>query len=248
MTSTSSLTDGPCAGAAAAPNTPVIIKDPLRLDTASEVYCYLRGRWNLKKTIDYKVGGMAGSWEGVATFSPKQQQLNAHDAQGHVAAAAPASEAIHNQSREPSTGGLNHEEGDESRVLRYLERGVFKINGEGKGFEAGQRLVYDCGNTQGPVRVHFVDDPNKPDALRFFHELDFRTAPSLPVEPAKVDGAGAGVSDLLGEQGLERCPWVGGETNPVSTRKPRAEFEHLCVRDMYRGDVEVLGPDKFRMR
>lgn len=248
MMPASSLTDGPCAGEAAAPNTSAIVKDPLRLDTSYEVYHYLRGRWNLKKTIDYKVGGMAGTWEGVAVFSPKQQQLHADDVQGHVATAAPKSEAISNQNREPSTGGLDHGEGDESRVLRYLERGVFKINGEGRGIDAGQRLVYDCGNTEGPVRVHFVDDPNKPDVLRFFHELDFRSVPSLSVEPTKVDGACTGVSDLLGGQGLERCPRVGEEANPVSSRNLRAEFEHLCVRDMYRGDVEVLGPDEFRTR
>lgn len=248
MMPTSSLTDGPCAGAASAPNTSVIVNDPLRLDTSLEVYHYLRGRWNLKKTIDYKVGGMAGTWEGVAVFSPKQQQLHADNAQGHVATAGPESEASSNQNREPSTDGLDHEEGDESRILRYLERGVFKINGEGKGMDAGQRLVYDCGITEGPVRVHFVDDPNKPDALRFFHELDFRTVPCLPVEPTKADGVCAGVSGLLGGEGLERCPQDGEEANPISSRNPRAEFEHLCVRDMYRGDVEVLGPYEFRTR
>ncbi|CAM9941564.1 unnamed protein product [Ectocarpus fasciculatus] len=195
----------------------------LGLDTPAGVYRYLRGRWGLEKTIDYKAGGMAGTWRGVATFSPKQQQ------------ACDGSNASKEQGEQNHGGdGQDKVDHDSLLFLRYREQGTFRVNGEGAGFEAGQRLVYDC---SGPVvRVHFVDDPKKPDALRFFHELDFQTA--RPCET--IAGAGTG-----GESsGTGVAAAAGASFAPPPP--PRAEFEHLCVRDMYRGKVEVVGPNEFK--
>ncbi|CAN0006469.1 unnamed protein product [Laminaria digitata] len=220
----------------------------LDLDTAADVYRYLRGHWELEKSIDYKVGGMAGSWRGVASFSPplplppppqqqqqqqqqqqeqqRQQQQQQHQQQ-HEAAAAAAAAAV---------AAADGEQIDPSLLLRYLEQGTFRINGLGAGFEAGQRLVYDCGNSSGRVRVHFVDDPKQPDALRFFHELDFRR----PGTDTAAAAAAAGCSSGGGGKAAAAVD--------IGTRRPRAEFEHLCVRDMYRGQVEVVGPDEFKTR
>ncbi|CAM9793422.1 unnamed protein product [Ectocarpus sp. 6 AP-2014] len=191
----------------------------LGLDTPAGVYRYLRGRWGLEKIIDYKAGGMAGTWRGVATFSPKQQQ---------------ACDGSNTKEGEQNHDGDGQDEMDHNSLLflRYREQGTFRVNGEGAGFEAGQRLVYDC---SGPVvRVHFVDDPKKPDALRFFHELDFQTA--SPYETTAEAGTG-------GEAGGTGVAAAGASFAPPP---PRAEFEHLCVRDMYRGKVEVVGPNEFK--
>ncbi|CAM9445134.1 unnamed protein product [Ascophyllum nodosum] len=254
MSVPSSTTARACANNARVPATSGVGPrvDRLGLETAAEVYRYLRGRWDLKKSIDYKVGGMAGTWEGVASFSPQQQQSNG-------AAAAPETDAVLDQlerdtkqSQSYSGGDSHRERPDESRVLRYLERGVFKINGVGEGFQAGQRLVYDCGNPSGPVRVYFVDDPQKPNALRFFHELDFRTTPGISTASAPGATFGGGRDGRPGEEeggvrGSGRCHGED-EANPAVSRSARAEFEHLCVRDLYRGEVEVLGKDEFRTR
>ncbi|CAM9906690.1 unnamed protein product [Ectocarpus sp. 12 AP-2014] len=191
----------------------------LGLDTPAGVYRYLRGRWGLEKTIDYKAGGMAGTWRGVATFSPKQQQ--ACDGSN----TSKKGEEKHNCQDKMDHYSL--------LFLRYREQGTFRVNGEGAGFEAGQRLVYDC---SGPVvRVHFVDDPKKPDALRFFHELDFQTARPYETTAGAKTGEEAGGTGVAAAAGASFAP-----------PPPRAEFEHLCVRDMYRGKVEVVGPNEFK--
>lgn len=220
------------------------VRGSVGLETAAEVYRYLRGRWDLEKSIDYKAGGMAGTWQGVATFDPAHpgaSALTTPPAAAAKQATSPGGEggAVQNVSRaSPLEGGgeicarSGRDASPGRLLLRYLERGVFRVNGMGDGFEAGQRLVYDCGDGSGTVRVHFVDDPQKPDALRFFHELDFRS-PS-------TTGAVAGASKAAAA--------VSGEETADYVSRPRAEFEHLCIRDMYRGQVEVVGPDEFRTR
>ncbi|CAM9302704.1 unnamed protein product, partial [Hapterophycus canaliculatus] len=199
--------------------------DALPLDTAAGVYRYLRGRWDLEKTIDYKAGGMAGTWQGVATFSPQQKSLESSNESAAPQEETDTKDGIHSSS-----------DSADLLLLRYLEQGTFRVNGKGAGFEAGQRLVYDCSGHV--VRVHFVDDPKKPDSLRFFHQLDFRTASEPSVDTTATAGAGGGAET----SGKASMP---GEKKSAS---PRAEFEHLCVRDMYRGQVEVVGPNEFKTR
>ncbi|CAM9658762.1 unnamed protein product [Scytosiphon promiscuus] len=199
--------------------------DTLRLDTAAQVYQYLRGRWRLEKTIDYKAGGMAGTWQGEATFSP---QDGSRDEENDTTAPRGKGDSQDTSHSSNESAAL--------LLLRYLEQGTFRVNGKGAGFEAGQRLVYDCSGQV--VRVHFVDDPKKPDSLRFFHELDFRSAddPSSDGTAAKTAGEDVEVSGKV----------VTSAEKVFAS--PRAEFEHLCVRDMYRGQVEVVGPNEFRTR
>lgn len=213
----------------------------LGLDTPSGVYRYLRGRWGLEKTIDYKAGGMAGTWRGVATFSPKQRQAcdgsNTSKGEGEQQQACDGSNNASKEEEEHNHGGDGQDKMDHDSplFLHYREQGTFRVNGEGAGFEAGQRLVYDC---SGPVvRVHFVDDPKKPDVLRFFHELDFQTA--SPYETTARAGTGGEAS------GTGVAAAAGASFAPPPSR---AEFEHLCVRDMYRGKVEVVGPNEFKTR
>lgn len=198
--------------------------DALRLDTAAGVYRYLRGRWDLEKTIDYKAGGMAGTWQGVASFSPQEGCENSKDTP------APQEESAN------SDGSHSSRDSAALLLLRYLEQGTFRVNGKGDGFEAGQRLVYDCSGQV--VRVHFVDDPKKPESLRFFHELDFRSSREPSADETATAHAG---------EGAEVCGKVATSRDKISV-SPRAEFEHLCVRDMYRGQVEVVGPNEFRTR
>lgn len=207
-------------------------EDAVTLDSAAAVYRYLCGRWELEKSIDYKVGGMAGSWVGVASFSPREHSSNSNT---NANTGEGTEEESDTRASEESSGE------DCSGFLRYLEQGIFRINGKGAGFQAGQRLVYDCGNEDGRVRVHFVDDPKQPDALRFFHELDFRR----PSTAAATTAHSRGIGDTETKKGAA-CS--GSGEAPAAARHPRAEFEHLCVRDMYRGQVEVVGPDEFRTR
>ena len=234
---TPNRTDGEQARAAA----------DLDLANAADVYRYLRGDWKLEKSIDYKVGGMAGSWRGVASFSPP-----------HPLPPLPQQQQQEEPAADAAAGDNDDETMDPSLLLRYLEQGVFRINGTGAGFEAGQRLVYDCGNSSGRVRVHFVDDPEQPNKLRFFHELDFRrpgtdlaAAATTSTATAAATAGAPGGSEFQGEG--EGCPSYGGGKAAaaavgIDMRRPRAEFEHLCVRDMYRGQVEVVGPDEFKTR
>ena len=266
----------------------------LDLDTAAGVYRYLRGHWQLEKSINYKVGGMAGSWRGVASFSPPlplpslplpppppppqqqqqqqrqhgQRQQQQHHQQQHEAGTGNPStsertaEGENNAAPEEQTAGvagacaaLSSDDGeimeDPSLLLRYLEQGTFRINGLGAGFEAGQRLVYDCGNSSGRVRVHFVDDPKQPNALRFFHELDFRKpgteiAAAAAGAPGRAEAKGEG--DGCSSGGGRETAAAAAAAVDIGMHRPRAEFEHLCVRDMYRGQVEVVGPDEFKTR
>ncbi|CAM9345710.1 unnamed protein product [Choristocarpus tenellus] len=180
---------------------------PPELATPFDVYRFLYGCWELSKDINYVVGGAAGTWTGTATFTPPVCRIG----EDH-----------------PSDDKPNF---DTNGHLRYEEKGVFVLDGRDSGFEAGQRLLYDC--SVHPVSVHFVDDPSKPDVLRFFHHLDFQ---------------------LLGEDLKEEVEGeMGGkpitlDTNFPTEGRPTAKFEHLCVRDMYRGEVEVVGPHEFRTR
>lgn len=205
------------------------------LDTAAEVYRYLRGCWDLEKSIDYRAGGMAGTWHGTAKFTPQESSSSTA-----TSAAIPKAEHRARRQGNHEASGIHVAETFDSGskpsplLLRYLEHGTFRVNGKGEGFEAGQRLVYDCGDESGadPVRVHFVDDPSKPDNLRFFHELEFRRPSAAAVKEAGGVREGSSCGELAGKAVLY----------------PRAEFEHLCVRDMYRGQVEVVGPDEFTTR
>lgn len=216
-----------------------------RLESAAEVYRYLRGGWDLEKIIVYKRGGLAGTWKGVARFTPQQQFQQQQQEQRMITTTTTSTlEAAKEEGYDDTTA--TEEVIDPSLVLRYAEQGIFRVDGKGVGFEAGQRLVYNCGNNRaggGPVRVHFVDDPKQPDALRFFHELDFRR-PTTTATAAENQGAKSSAAEVVGVAGSAA---VGGE-GAVAPQRPRANFEHLCVRDLYRGEVEVVGPDEFRTR
>lgn len=229
------------------------------LDSAADVFEYLRGSWDLRKNINYKVGGMAGSWDGTATFSPDSSITPS------AATDSDKPEMVNNPEAERQRGSINQESSlslpsssqspSPSLLLRYLEQGIFKIDGKGTGFEAGQRLVYDCSgggvgssvsndsdDIEGAaVRVYFVDDPKKPNALRFFHELDFRKPMASEAEEDHDDRGGKRA--LTGTDEPEN---MAAATQGKTGCQARAEFEHLCVRDMYRGRVDVIGPDEFR--
>lgn len=218
-------------------------KEVVGLNTAAGVYGYLRGCWDLEKNIDYRTGGMAGTWHGTATFTQREG-----GSPGTTSAATPTTADHRSGQQDDHEASDTHAENTcdiaSGLLLRYLEHGIFRINGKGEGFEAGQRLVYDCGddNGTGAVRVHFVDDPSKPDDLRFFHELEFRRPSVVAAEKEKEKEAGAAKETGGVEEGSS-C----GEL-AVKAMNPTAEFEHLCVRDMYRGQVEVVGPHEFTTR
>ncbi|CAM9939230.1 unnamed protein product, partial [Discosporangium mesarthrocarpum] len=127
--------------------------DSPRLETPLEIYGFLKGGWDLAKDIHYAQGGSAGTWTGIALFSPPEEVEEVDSAVSAETASAPATA--------PAPG---------KNILRYEEAGMFTLAGRETSFEAGQRLVYDC--SEHPVSVHFVDDPTKPDVLRFFHHLD----------------------------------------------------------------------------
>ncbi|CAM9895348.1 unnamed protein product [Chrysoparadoxa australica] len=106
-------------------------------------------------------------------------------------------------------------------VMAYEEEGKFRLRGSDTEFDAGKRLVYDCSGDA--VKVFFVDDPPSEDgsrSLRFFHELDFGSRGSDAASPAGSSPLAAG---------------------------RKAAFEHLCIKDLYCGSMEVTGEHTFTM-
>eukprot|EP00930_Biecheleria_cincta_P061178 TRINITY_DN46737_c0_g1_i1.p1 TRINITY_DN46737_c0_g1~~TRINITY_DN46737_c0_g1_i1.p1 ORF type:complete len:200 (+),score=28.36 TRINITY_DN46737_c0_g1_i1:35-601(+) len=107
-------------------------------------------------------------------------------------------------------------------VLMYEERGTMNLDGLGKPVEAYRHYCFNTG--KWPVEVYFVNDPTKTHLPTLLPELDCHTSFFIPLPFGEAGSSG-------NQSGL---PCGLGAT-----------FKHLCVEDLYSGQLEVKAPDHF---
>eukprot|EP00933_Yihiella_yeosuensis_P030492 TRINITY_DN24138_c0_g1_i1.p1 TRINITY_DN24138_c0_g1~~TRINITY_DN24138_c0_g1_i1.p1 ORF type:complete len:194 (-),score=28.42 TRINITY_DN24138_c0_g1_i1:94-675(-) len=102
-------------------------------------------------------------------------------------------------------------------VLMYEERGDVILEGLAKPVEAYRHYCFNT--SQWPVEVYFVDDPTKKHLPSLLPELDVHTSFFIPL----TFGSGEG----------------------TATSSCEANFDHLCIDDLYSGHLKALSEEHF---
>eukprot|EP00928_Gymnodinium_smaydae_P018441 TRINITY_DN17018_c0_g1_i1.p2 TRINITY_DN17018_c0_g1~~TRINITY_DN17018_c0_g1_i1.p2 ORF type:complete len:240 (-),score=70.33 TRINITY_DN17018_c0_g1_i1:41-760(-) len=201
-----------------------------RLANGECVRAFLAGRWSFKRKINYRVGGGQGFMVGEATFTEA--------------------------SKLPS-------------ALLYEERGSVQFDHLPRPMEASRRYCFNTG--VWPPEVYFVNDPAYKHRETLLPELDIHTSFFVPLpfaaapgdaaaasDAAAIDGtpAGAVATSSAAEAGAASAAaggdaGVGGDAAPAtvaSCASCAARFEHLCIEDLYTGELAVTGEDSFEWR
>mmetsp|Transcript_23366 Transcript_23366/g.42969 ORF Transcript_23366/g.42969 Transcript_23366/m.42969 type:complete len:181 (-) Transcript_23366:35-577(-) len=100
-------------------------------------------------------------------------------------------------------------------VLMYEEQGLMQLEGMPKPFECYRKYCFNTGVF--PVEVYLVDDPTKKEMPTLIPEIPEHTAFFVPLP----------FGDLSEGEGMT------------------ASFKHLCVNDMYSGELSVPSQNAF---